>query len=302
MTDVVIAMDVGGTGMKCALVDREHAIVHAERHATGADRGPEAVAQTILSVASDLAETARAAGLTPVAVGLAVPGVIDEANGVAVWSANVGFRGVPLRDLVTAHVRLPAALGHDVRAGGLAEARLGAGRDVRRAWFVAIGTGIAAAYVADGRVDPGAHGASGEIGHVVVRPDGPQCGCGARGCVEAVASASAVARRYFEASGTQATAREVVEFARDGDPIAVTVWAETIDALADGLRIGITLHDPDMIIIGGGLAEAGAELLEPLDAAVRGRLTFQTMPSVVRATLGDEAGCLGAALIGWEAL
>ncbi len=147
MTDVVIAMDIGGTGMKCALVDAGHAIVHAERHATGADRGPDAVVATILEVAAGLAETARAAGLTPIAVGLAAPGVIDEANGIAVWSANVGFRGVPLRDLVAAHVGLPAALGHDVRAGGRAEALLGAGRDVRRAWFVAIGTGIAAAYV-----------------------------------------------------------------------------------------------------------------------------------------------------------
>lgn len=301
MTDVVIAMDIGGTGMKCALVDAGHAIVHAERHATGADRGPDAVVATILEVAAGLVETARAAGLTPIAVGLAAPGVIDEANGIAVWSANVGFRGVPLRDLVAAHVGLPAALGHDVRAGGRAEALLGAGRDVRRAWFVAIGTGIAAAYVIDGRVDPGAHGASGEIGHVVVQPAGPACGCGARGCVEAIASASAVARRYLEASGTPATARDVVALARRGDPVASAVWNETIDALADGLRIGITLHDPDMIIIGGGLAEAGDDLLAPLTTAVHARLTFQTMPSVVRATLGDEAGCLGAALIGLEA-
>jgi glucokinase len=300
MTDVVIAMDIGGTGMKCALVDREHAIVHAERHPTGADRGPEAVVETILAVAAGLVETARAAGLRPIAVGLVVPGVIDEAGGIAVWSANVGFRRVPLRDLVHERLGLPVALGHDVRAGGLAEARHGGGRGARRAWFVAIGTGIAAAYAVDGRVDPGAHGASGEIGHVVVRPDGPVCGCGARGCVEAISSASSVARRYLERTGTEATARDVVERARTGEPDASAVWAETIDALADGLRIGITLHDPDVIIIGGGLAEAGAELLDPLTAAVRARLTFQTMPDVVRATLGDEAGCLGAALLGLE--
>ncbi len=110
-----------------------------------------------------------------------------------------------------------------------------------------------------------------------------------------------MARRYLEASGTPATARDVVALARRGDPVASAVWNETIDALADGLRIGITLHDPDMIIIGGGLAEAGDDLLAPLTAAVHARLTFQTMPSVVRATLGDEAGCLGAALIGLEA-
>jgi glucokinase len=302
MTDVVVAMDVGGTGIKCALVDADHAILHAERHPTDADRGPDAVVATILDIAARLAETARAAALTPVAAGLVVPGVIDERRGIAVWAANVGFRGVPLRDLVESRVRLPAALGHDVRAGGLAEARIGAGRGVPRVWFVPIGTGIAAAYVVDGRTDPGAHGASGEIGHVVVRPDGPQCACGARGCVEAIASASAVARRYHERTGDTATARDVVERASGGDPAARLVWDEAVDALADGLRIGITLHDPDTIIIGGGLAEAGTALLYPLEVAVRRRLTFQTMPSIVRAALGDEAGCLGAALLGWSAL
>jgi len=298
---VVIAVDIGGTGIKCALVDAGHAVVHAERHPTGADRGPDAVLATILGITAGLAETARAAGLTPVAVGMVAPGVIDEANGVAAWSANVGFRSVPLRDLVSSHVRLPVALGHDVRAGGLAEARIGAGRGVRRVWFVPVGTGIAAAYVVDGRTDPGAHGASGEIGHVMVRPDGPPCACGARGCVETLASASAIARRYAERGGGTASAREVAEGAAGGDPVARAVWDEAVDALADGLRIGIGLYDPDRIILGGGLAEAGDALLEPLAETVRARLTFQTMPELVRAALGDEAGCLGAALLGFEA-
>jgi glucokinase len=237
-----------------------------------------------------------------VSVGLAAPGVIDEESGVAVWSANVGFRRVPLRDLVVARTGLPAALGHDVRAGGVAEARLGAGRGSRRVWFVPIGTGIAAAYMLDGRADSGAHGASGEIGHVVVRADGPACACGARGCVEAIASASAVARRFSDRTGVPASARDVVSRAAAGDADAAAVWSEAIDALADALRIGITLHDPDVIIVGGGLAEAGPALLDPLVEAVRGRLTFQTMPSVVGAALGDEAGCLGAALLGLEAV
>ena len=124
MTDVVIAIDIGGTGMKCALVDAaDGTIRHTERHLTGAERGPAAVVDTIVEVAAGLADTARLEGLEPLAIGLVAPGVIDEANGVAVWSANVGFRDVPLRDLVTARLELPAALGHDVRAGAFAEAR-----------------------------------------------------------------------------------------------------------------------------------------------------------------------------------
>jgi glucokinase len=302
LVEVVVAVDVGGTGIKCALVDRDHAIRHVKRHPTSAERGPDAVVDTIIEVAAALVASAREHNLTPIAVGLAVPGVIDEANGVAVWSANVGFRSVPLRDLVEKHLELPAALGHDVRAGALAEAHLGAGRGVERVWFVPIGTGIAGAYVVAGRTDPGAHGSSGEIGHVVVRPDGPPCGCGARGCLEAIASASAVARRYRERTGIEATARDVVARAAAGDEDARAIWDDTIDALADGLCIGIRLHDPDLIIIGGGLSEAGDALLDPLATAVRARLTFQTMPLLVRAALGDEAGTLGAALLALDAV
>ncbi|MCM0676302.1 ROK family protein, partial [Micromonospora phytophila] len=136
--------------MKCALVRPDGGVLHTERHPTDAGRGPDAVVDTILEVAEGLAAKARAKGLTPVALGVAVPGVVDEACGVAVWSANVGFRDVPLRDLAVARLGLPTALGHDVRVGGLAEARLGAGRDARHVLFVAIGTGIAAAHVVDG--------------------------------------------------------------------------------------------------------------------------------------------------------
>lgn len=299
MTDVVIAVDIGGTGIKCALVDADGSgtVRHTERHATGAERGPDAVVATIIAVAAGLAATARAKDLNPVAAGLVAPGVIDEREGIAVWSANVGFRKVPLRDLVSAEIGLPAALGHDVRAGGLAEARLGAGRGIGRVWFVPVGTGIAGAYIANGAVDPGAHGASGEIGHVVVRENGPACGCGARGCLEAIASASAVGRRYQQLTGKDGNSASVARLVATGDADATTVWNETVSALADGLRIGITLYDPDMIVIGGGLAEAGETLTGPLTTAVRERLTFQTMPALVRATLGDKAGCLGAALL-----
>src|SRR4051794_37763217 len=199
--DVVVALDVGGTGIKCALVDPAGRVRHSERHATGRERGPDAVVATILEIADGLARTADSAGLRPEAVGIVVPGVIDEATGTAVWSANLGFREVPLKDLVSQRLGLPAALGHDVRAGGLAEARLGAGRGYRHVLFVPIGTGIAAAHVVDGKVFTGAHGAAGELGHVVVRPEGPVCGCGQRGCLEALASASAVARRYAERAG-----------------------------------------------------------------------------------------------------
>jgi glucokinase len=321
---VVVALDVGGTGMKCALVTPEGSVLHAERHPTGAGRGAAAVVETILEVAAGLAEKAAGDGLSPVAAGVAVPGVVDEATGAAVWAANIGFRDMPLRDLVSARLGVPAAVGHDVRAGGVAEARLGAGAGWRHVLFVAIGTGIAAAHVVGGVAFAGAHGAAGEIGHAVVRPGGPRCGCGQAGCLEAVASAASVARRYATAadpadqrkssprgSGAArtdkaagpagATAAQVAARARAGEARAVAVWDETVAALADGLLIAQALYDAEVVVLGGGLAEAGDLLLSPLREALRARLTFHREPVLVRAGLGDEAGCLGAGLLAIDA-
>jgi glucokinase len=300
--DVVVALDVGGTGIKCALVAADGSVRHSERHATGRERGPEAVVGTIVDIAAGLVATAHAGGLRPLAAGLAVPAVVDEANGVALWSANLGFRDVPLRDLVSTRLHLPAALGHDARATGVAEARLGAGRGYRHVLVMPIGTGISVASIVDGVAFAGAHGGAGELGHVIIRPDGPNCGCGNRGCLEILASASAVARRYREATGADEPAERIAALALGGEPAAVAVWQDTVDALADGLLTGLALFDPEVVVIGGGLAEAGDALLDPLRKALRARITFHREPAVVRAALGDEAGCLGAALLAWDRL
>jgi glucokinase len=291
---VAVAMDIGGTGIKCALSDPAGEIHYTASFPTGAERGPDAVVATIVETASELVATAKTQGAEPIAVGLVAPGVIDEANGVAVFSANLGLRDVPLRDLVTEKLGLPAVLGHDVRAAALAEARLGAGRSTRRMLFVAIGTGIAAGYAIDGVVDPGGHGASGEIGHIAVRtgPDARTCGCGARGCLETYASASAIARSYGVEGASEVAAR-----VNEGDPLARVVWQEAVEALAEGLLTGIALWDPRLIVLGGGLARAGDTLLEPLRAALARRRTFHQLPEVEVAELGNEAGCQGAALL-----
>jgi glucokinase len=319
---VALAMDVGGTGIKCALVDVDGTIRYAQRHPTAAERGPDAVVATILDLAEELANHARTLGLEPVSAGVIVPAVV--ADGIALWSANLGLRDVPLRELLTRRLGLPSALGHDVRAAALAEAQLGAGRRTRRLLFVALGTGIAGGFVLDGRVDDGAHGAGGEIGHIAVRlgPDARACGCGGRGCLERYASAAAIARTYAERTAPPAAdyplvgdpslhlaadevpspapgqgqvpapavareAHEVANLVGAGDPVAQAVWDEAVAALADGLLVGIALYDPAVLAIGGGLAEAGDLLLDPLRAALEER----------RAELGEEAGVRGAALL-----
>jgi glucokinase len=301
----VIALDVGGTGMKAALVGADGALLYEARRATGRERGPDAVVASILRFAADLLALGEERyGVRAEAAGVAVPGIVDPEAGVAVYAANLGWRDVPLRALLGERLGgLPVALGHDVRTGGLAEGRVGAGRGADRFLFVPLGTGIAGAIGIDGAIEAGAHGCAGEIGHVVVRPGGPACGCGQRGCLETLASASAVTRAWAEASGDpDADAADCAKAVASGDPRAVRVWQEAVDALADGLVTALTLLDPRTLIIGGGLAEAGETLFTPLRAAVEERITFQRPPAIVPAALGDTAGCLGAGLLAWDLL
>lgn len=291
--------------MKAALVGADGTLLHEERRATGRERGPDAVVETILGFAADLrAYGEKHFGEPAVAAGVAVPGIIDAERGIAVYAANLGWRDLPLRDLLAERLgSIPVALGHDVRTGGLAEGRNGAGRGTDRFLFVALGTGIAGAIGIDGVVEAGAHGSAGEIGHVVVRPDGPDCGCGQRGCLETLASAAAVTRAWADACGDPSQdAADCARAVDAGDPAALRVWADAVDALAAGLVTAITLLDPRTLIIGGGLAEAGETLFTPLRAAVEERITFQTLPHIVPATLGDTAGCLGAGLLAWDLL
>ncbi|MHB6909064.1 ROK family protein [Streptomyces sp. DB-54] len=301
----VIALDVGGTGMKAALAGADGTLLYEARLPTGRDRGPEAVVETILGFAAELRDIGRERfGGTALAAGVAVPGIVDEAAGTAVYAANLGWRDVPLRALLSERLGgVPVALGHDVRTGGLAEGRIGAGRDADRFLFVPLGTGIAGAIGIDGRIEAGAHGSAGEIGHIVVRPGGPACGCGQRGCLETLASAAAVGRDWAAACGDpQAAAADCAKAVESGDPRAREVWQSAVDALADGLVTGLTLLDPRTLIIGGGLAEAGDTLFAPLREAVRRRVTFQRLPTIVPAALGDAAGCLGAGLLAWDLL
>ncbi|NUQ99930.1 MAG: ROK family protein [Streptomyces sp.] len=300
----VIALDVGGTGMKAALIGPDGELLHQARRATGRERGPDAVVGGILDFAAELsAHGAEHFGEPASAAGVAVPGIVDADRGIATYAANLGWRDVPLRALLAKRLGIPVALGHDVRTGGLAEGRIGAGQGADRFLFVPLGTGIAGAIGIAGRVEAGAHGFAGEIGHIVVRPGGSPCPCGQRGCLERYGSAAAVSEAWAAACGDpDADAADCAKAVASGDPNAVRVWQHAIDALADGLVTALTLLDPRTLIIGGGLAEAGDTLFAPLREAVRRRVTFQKLPSIVPAALGDSAGCLGAGLLAWDLL
>ncbi|MFE1908124.1 ROK family protein [Streptomyces gardneri] len=301
----VIALDVGGTGMKAALVGLDGALLYETRRPIGRERGPAAVVESILGLARDLHLHGQTHfGTAAEAVGVTVPGIVDAERGVAVHSADLGWRNVPLRGLLGYRLgRIPVALGHDVRTRGLAEGRVGAGRGTGRFLFVSLGTGIAVAIGMDDGIEAGAHGCAGELGHIVVRPGGPVCRCGGRGCLEAVASAAAVGRAWATVGGERtADAADCARAVEAGDEAASGVWRAAVDALADGLVTAITVLDPCTLVIGGELAETGDTLFTPLRSAVAERVTFQKLPAIVPAALGDAAGCVGAGLLARDLL
>lgn len=299
----VIALDVGGTAMKGALLSPGGAPLHRERWPTRRDEGPGAVVEAIASAALELRERARALGVEALAAGVAVPGQVDEATGTAVYSANLGWRELPLRDRLADALSLPVAFAQDVRAGAIAEGRIGAARDAADFLFVAIGTGIGAAVVLDGRARTGVHGLAGELGHVRAGARGERCACGGDGCAEAVASAPAIARRYLRSTDPAAApvdSEEVLRRAVAGDPAARHAWDDAIVALAGPLAAAVALLDVGVVVLGGGVARAGVRLLEPLERELAARLPVHPAPSLRAAALGDEAGSIGAGLLAWD--
>lgn len=307
--DIVAGVDVGGTSIKAGWIDRRGRLRGARKVPTFPERGPDKVVERILDVAARMArgptgDDHRARdGDRVAAIGVVVPGVVDEQGGMAVRSVNLGWRDLPLRGLLEEATLLPTALAHDVRAGSLAESVLGAAAGARDFLFVALGAGVGAAVVIRGTAYAGANQRGGEFGHMSVAANGPRCRCGARGCIEAFASGSSIARRYLRLTRLSGPidASEVVRRAFRGDTVARRVWAEATDALAMGIANYATLLDPERAVIGGGVAQAGSRLFGPLREALAEHMPrFQTAPPIVPAALRSHSGCVGAGLLAWE--
>ncbi|MFI2238090.1 ROK family protein [Streptomyces chrestomyceticus] len=300
-----LGLDIGGTFVKSALVTADGTVRHESRCPTRSADGPDAVLRAVLDHAAEALAVARDAGEDVRAVGIASCGLVDEDAGTVVFSASIQWRDLPLRRLAAERLGLPVALGHDVRSGGLAEARLGAGRGHRVVLFVPVGTGVGGALLLDGKPFPGSHWRSAEVGHVVTRPDGDACPCGQRGCLDTIAGGVAVARRYNQRCGALppvSGAEEVARRAAAGDPAAVQVWEEAADAMAQTLLTAVTLFDPAVLVLGGGLSQAGEQLRAPLRRGLEQRAAFQALPEIVFARLGERAGRTGAGLLAWDLL
>lgn len=298
---LALAVDVGGTAIKGLLVDGAGRQVLAAETTTPVGDGPDAVVAAVRSFCLELAARSTHHSGAPLrAAGLVVPGSVDAEAGIARYSANLGWRDVPLRELVGNDLGIPVVLDHDVWSAALAERTLGAARDEDDCIVVVIGTGIAAVSVAGGREIRGATGHAGELGHVPVRPGGEPCACGQHGCLEAYASAAAIARRYRAESGVARSAAEVAGLLGD-DPVATRVWADAVETLGIALVTTTMLDDPALVVISGGLSAAGDVLLTPLRAAVEGGLCWRPAPRIALSPLGVLAGRWGAAVLAWRA-
>lgn len=293
---VVLAVDLGGSTMKGAVITERGVTVASETRAT-----PELdIVDSLIDLLHALVKTASNLGYSVIAVGVVTPGIVDEENGIVLYASNLNWRDVPLLEILSARFDFPVAVGHDVRAAGLAEKLLGAAQGADDFVLVPIGTGVAAALVTTGRIITGASGAAGEFGHIPVVPDGELCMCGQRGCLEVYVSGAGLARRYA-ARGAGKLSSEGIVSRLGTDQVADEVWHDAVQVLAQGLAILTLLLDPTVIVLGGGLAQAGNVLLDPVKAELASGLGWRNAPDVLLSGLGSEAGQIGAAILAYQA-
>ena len=305
-----MGLDVGGTKAAGLLVAEDGEILARHVADTPAD-DVEATMTTLF----DVVGTLRKEG-DPVAVGIGAAGVVDFEAGVMRFAPNLAWRELPLRDRVSEHTGLPCILDNDANAACWGEYRFGAGRGYRHVLLITVGTGIGGGLVADGGLFRGAHGFAMELGHVVVEPDGPLCGCGNRGCLEQVASGRALDRLGRVAAGEhpdgliarlagtdEVTGRHVTQAAEQGDDVAGRIIEEVGIRLGVGIAGFVNVVDPEVVVVGGGVADIGSPLLDPTRAAYRDAvLAPDQRPDVpiVAAALGNDAGAIGAAALALE--
>jgi glucokinase len=300
LTSRHLGLDLGGTNVKWVVVEsgpRGTRTVANGKAATNTSDGPAGVVDQLAALGRS-----AAAGVGDVAsVGVGVPGLHDPATGRTRFLPNIpgDWAGVPVVDRVRAAIGVPTVLINDARAFALAELRLGAGRGARSLIGITLGTGVGGGVVIDGNVHFGHDGTAGEIGHQTILPDGPLCGCGNRGCLEALCRASAIS----QACGC-ASVEEAVTRAREGDDRARAGFALVGRYLGLGIGNAVVLLTPDVVVIGGGTAAAGDLLLDPIRVELRKRIHVTNVDQVriVLTELGPWAGAIGAAIHGADSV
>lgn len=306
--DYALALDIGGTKIAAALVNRQGAIIHRNVRATRADLGAQAILQTAREAGRDMLNTAARYGLQVCAIGIGTGGQVDVDRGsIAYASENLpGWSGLPLASEVESSLKLPTFVDNDVNAVALGEHHFGAGRGFQAALYVAIGTGVGGALVQGGKIWRGATWSAGEICHLVIDYDGTRrCSCGATGHLEAYTSGPAMTQRYRELSGIreQVDLRAIAAYARQGDSHALRAIAEGAQILGTALGGVLNIFDPEVLVIGGGVPEMGELWWRPFETALRANpMPGPANVHLLPAQLGTDAALAGAAWLAFSSL
>ena len=315
---LIIGVDVGGTKIAAAGVDGQGNI-HGRVHSPTDVSSPEMTVRSIAEAIEAAIAASRASRGDITAVGLGLPGKVDPARGIGILSVNLGWRDVPIKSMLEEDLGIPCFMENDVIVAALGESRYGAGKGVRNMVYLTIGTGIGAAVIIEGKIYRGSTGMAGEIGHTIIERNGPRCKCGTRGCLEAVAAGPAIAALAMSAiqAGSETSLREMAkanegivtaemvgQAAMQGDPVAREIFEEIGTYIGLGVHMLIMLYDPELVVLGGGVAEAGDLLLTPVRQELKRLATWSYVakemlkPEMVRLTaLGTDVGTLGAAAL-----
>jgi glucokinase len=318
-TGCVIGVDLGGTKLLAGAVDPALNVHHrATRSARGSDQA--SVLETVVGAVQEVREAVEDSDGPVRAVGFGIPCLIDQARGMAVMAVNLPIADLPFRDLMAERIGLPVFVDNDANVAMLAEWRFGAARGATDAALLTIGTGIGGGLVVGGALARGAQGAGAELGHMVVLADGPACqgACPGRGCLEAMASGTALTREARRiaverpssglgralAAGREITGPLVTELAHDGDAAAVDALAGIGRWLGVGIGNLVNMLNPDVVVVGGGVIAAGDLLLEPAREVVAARALSPSKEhvSIVAARFGAESGMLGAAALALDGI
>ncbi|CAM3561628.1 ROK family glucokinase [Kibdelosporangium persicum] len=307
---LTIGVDIGGTSVRAGVVDKRGTILDTAR--VGTPSGADALNDAIVSVITSL--TARHAIS---AVGLAVAGFVATDLKTVMFAPHLAWRHASVAERISQKIDLPVVLEHDANAAALAEYRYGAARGAKVVTLVAIGTGIGAGLLLDGKIFRGAHGVAPELGHLRIVPNGRPCSCGKSGCWERYCSGTALSATAIEllsghpgqstvlareAAGDarSITGRKVAGAARDGDPVALRAMAELARWLGEGLALVADIYDPEVIVIAGGVSESAPLFLDDAREIYRDAVTgagYRPLARIRTAQLGDDAGLVGAATL-----
>lgn len=307
-----IGIDVGGTNVKIALVNDKGNILYSNSVPTRAEMGYEYTVNNIKQAIRDLiTET----GVTNIeGIGFDFPGQIDYKNGIVRLAPNIpGWVNIPIAKIIEDEFKIPTRIDNDVHCAALGELKFGAGQDCENFICMTVGTGIGSGIVINGKLVRGASNAAGELGHIKLQMnEGPLCGCGDYGCLEAFASGPsivAMAEEYISggkstkfremASGGEITPYIVAEAAKLGDPVAKRIFTKVGEYIGFGLASVVNLLNPEKIIIGGGVADAGDILIEPIKETIKKRamVVAGSAVEIVPAKLANTAGVIGASLL-----